>query len=87
MWNTFSKLLILLGSIFIILGAVGLVIQKTGLGKVMHHSVVKVVVNHLPGDIRIERRNFSFFFPITSCILISIILTLIGSIVMRMRGH
>ncbi|MBI4722477.1 MAG: DUF2905 domain-containing protein [Candidatus Stahlbacteria bacterium] len=77
MWNI-SKWLIIIGSILIILGAVGLVLQKTGLGKVMYH---------LPGDIRIQRGNFSFFFPITSCILISMILTLICSIVMRVLRH
>lgn len=31
----------------------------------------------LPGDIYIQRKNFSLFFPLASCILISIILSLI----------
>jgi hypothetical protein len=31
----------------------------------------------LPGDIRIERENFSFFFPLTTCILISLLISLI----------
>jgi hypothetical protein len=31
----------------------------------------------LPGDIMIEKRNFKFYFPITTSIIISIILTLI----------
>ena len=31
----------------------------------------------LPGDIRIERDNFRFYFPITTMIVISIILTLV----------
>lgn len=31
----------------------------------------------LPGDIRIERENFRFYFPITTMIIISIILTLL----------
>jgi uncharacterized protein HemY len=31
----------------------------------------------LPGDIIIEKRNFKFYFPITTSIIISIILTLI----------
>jgi hypothetical protein len=29
----------------------------------------------LPGDIRIEKENFSFYFPITTCILVSILAT------------
>ncbi len=32
----------------------------------------------LPGDIRIENKNSFFFFPITSMIVISIIITLIN---------
>jgi hypothetical protein len=31
----------------------------------------------LPGDIRVERDNFHFYFPITTMIVISIILTLL----------
>ncbi len=31
----------------------------------------------LPGDIRIERDNFTFFFPLGTCVLISALLTLI----------
>ena len=31
----------------------------------------------LPGDIRIKRDGFSFYFPLTTCIIISILLTLI----------
>ena len=29
----------------------------------------------LPGDIAIERENFRFYFPLTTCILLSILLT------------
>lgn len=31
----------------------------------------------LPGDIRIEKENFKFYFPITTMILLSILLTLL----------
>ncbi len=34
-------------------------------------------IGHLPGDIRIERENFRFYFPITTMILFSIVLSLI----------
>lgn len=30
---------------------------------------------HLPGDIRVERENFKFYFPITSMILLSVVLS------------
>jgi len=32
-------------------------------------------VGKLPGDILIKRENFSFYFPLTTCILLSLILT------------
>lgn len=34
-------------------------------------------LGNLPGDIRIERDGFSFYFPITTCILLSVVLTLL----------
>jgi hypothetical protein len=34
-------------------------------------------LGRLPGDIRIKRDGFSFYFPITTCIIISIVLTLL----------
>lgn len=34
-------------------------------------------LGHLPGDISIERERFSFYFPLATCIVISIILSLV----------
>ena len=31
----------------------------------------------LPGDIRLERENFSFYFPLGSCLLISLLASLL----------
>lgn len=48
--------------------AVGLVLWKTGgLGP----------LGRLPGDVSIQRENFSFHFPIVTCLLVSAVLTLI----------
>jgi hypothetical protein len=33
---------------------------------------------HLPGDIRIEGKNGGFYFPITTCIVISVVLSLVS---------
>jgi hypothetical protein len=38
-------------------------------------------LGRLPGDIRVERENFSFYFPITTCILVSLFITGIVKIV------
>ena len=38
----------------------------------------------LPGDIRIERDGFSFYFPLASSILVSIILTILLNVIVRL---
>ena len=40
-------------------------------------------LGHLPGDIRIETRGFSCFIPLTSMLLISILLTVAVNIILR----
>ena len=39
--------------------------------------IVKLGLGRLPGDIRVEREGFGFFFPITTCIVISVVLTFV----------
>ena len=34
-------------------------------------------LGHLPGDITIQRERFTFYFPLTTCILISLIISLV----------
>ena len=34
-------------------------------------------IGRLPGDIRIEKENFRFYFPITTMILLSIVVTIV----------
>jgi len=60
-----GKMLIVMGILLIIIG----ILINTGL---------KIPwIGRLPGDIAVQRENFSFYFPLTSCIIISIILTLL----------
>jgi len=40
-------------------------------------------IGRLPGDIRVEKENFRFYFPITTLILLSLVLTLIINIIKR----
>jgi len=40
-------------------------------------------VGRLPGDIRIEREHSAFYFPIVTCIIISIVVSLILSLFRR----
>ncbi len=40
-------------------------------------------IGQLPGDIRIERENFRFYFPFTTMILLSILLTIVIRLINR----
>jgi len=51
---------------------VGLLIAGVGL-----LMVLGVPLGRLPGDITVRRGNFSFSFPIVTCIVLSVVLTLV----------
>ena len=37
---------------------------------------IELPFGRLPGDIRVERSGFSFYFPIVSCLLVSVLVTI-----------
>lgn len=41
-------------------------------------------IGRLPGDIRIEKENFKFYFPITTMIIFSVAVTIIIQIIKRL---
>ena len=53
---------------------IGLVIVAVGL---LWPWLTKIGLGRLPGDIVIERGNTSFYFPIVTCVLISLALSLV----------
>ena len=57
---------------------IGIVITLVGL--VMWSGFAPRWLGRLPGDIRIERGNSAFYFPIVTCIIVSIVLTLLMSL-------
>ena len=59
-----QKILIIIGIILLIIGLLYPNIKKLGLGQ-------------LPGDILFKTGNSTFFFPVMTCLIISIILTII----------
>jgi len=69
--ESFGKLLILFGVILAAVGGLMLFI-----GNVPY-------IGRLPGDIYVQRKNFSFYFPLTTSILLSIVLTLLFSLFSR----
>lgn len=40
-------------------------------------------IGRLPGDIRIEKENFRFYFPVVTMILVSVLVTVIINIIRR----
>ncbi len=63
--SSFGKILIYIGIIMIVVGGLFMLGGKIPF------------MGRLPGDIAIQKKNFSFYFPITTSIVISIILSLI----------
>ncbi|MBU6391082.1 MAG: DUF2905 family protein [Planctomycetes bacterium] len=63
--SSFGKILIYIGIIMIVVGGLFMLGGKIPF------------IGRLPGDIAIQKKNFSFYFPITTSIVISIILSLI----------
>ena len=59
-----QKILIIIGIIILVVGVLYPYIKKIGLGQ-------------LPGDIVYKSGNSTFFFPIITCIVISVVLTII----------
>jgi hypothetical protein len=59
-----NKFLIAVGVSLVVLGVLWPLIQKLNIG-------------HLPGDIYIKKENFNFYFPLTTCIIISIAISII----------
>ena len=59
-----QKILIIIGIILLIIGLLYPYIKKLGLGQ-------------LPGDILFKTGNSTFFFPVMTCLIISVILTII----------
>lgn len=63
--ESFGKALILFGILLVVLG-------------VIFSAGVKIPwLGQLPGDIYIRRDNFTLYFPLTTCLLLSLILALV----------
>ena len=60
---------------------IGVVVTLVGL--VMWSGFAPKWLGRLPGDIRIEREHSAFYFPIVTCIILSIVLSLLLSIFRR----
>jgi hypothetical protein len=59
-----SRFLIVLGLVILAIGVLWPILTRLGLGR-------------LPGDIVVQRGNFSFYFPLATCIILSILLSVV----------
>lgn len=70
--ETIARYLVIGGIVLILIGGGVYLAAKFG-----------IPLGRLPGDIRIEGENGSFYFPLTSSILVSVILTIILNLISR----
>ena len=68
-----GRLLMIGGVILFVVGGLVFLASKFG-----------IPFGRLPGDIRIERDGFSFYFPLASSILISVVLTILVNVIIRL---
>ena len=69
-----GRMLVGLGLLFLVVGGLILLLGKTGLP-----------LGRLPGDIAYRGKHTSFYFPLASSILISIVLSLVFYLLSRFR--
>jgi hypothetical protein len=67
-----GKVLLVVGLALALIGAVFVVGSRFGLG-------------HAPGDISVTGGNVSFFFPVVTCIVVSVGLTIVINVILRLR--
>ena len=67
-----AKMLLLFGLLMVLLGLVLLVAGQ--------FSDKVPWLGRLPGDIHIQRGNWTFYFPLATCLLVSVVLTLLFSL-------
>ena len=67
-----QKLLIIIGLLFIVIGLLYPFFRDIGFGR-------------LPGDIVIKKENSSFYFPIVTCIVVSVVISLILIFLKKMK--
>lgn len=67
-----GKLLLIAGAVIVVIGGVLLLITRLG-------------VTQLPGSISVSNGSFSFFFPVAFCIVVSVVLTVVINLIVRLR--
>ena len=74
--STLGKGIVVLGVILIVVGGLFWLLAKTGLP-----------LGRLPGDIHIERGGLSCYVPIVTMILLSVVLTILLNVIIRLLNR
>ncbi len=69
-----GKLLVFLGGMLLVIGLVFVLLGKTNLP-----------IGRLPGDIVYRGKNTTFYFPLATCVLLSVVLTVVMYLIGRFR--
>lgn len=67
-----GKLLLIVGLVIAAVGGAILLVRRLGLG-------------HLPGDATVSGGGFNLFIPIVTCIVVSVVLTVVINVLLRLR--
>jgi hypothetical protein len=69
-----GRMLVILGAVLIVIGGIVLLLGRTGLP-----------LGRLPGDILYRGKNTTFYFPLASSILVSVVLSIVLFLIGRLR--
>jgi len=69
-----GRLLLMLGIVLVVIGGIVMLLGRTGLP-----------LGRLPGDVLYRGKNTTFYFPLASCILISVVLSIVLFLIGRMK--
>ena len=69
-----GRLLVILGVALVVIGGIVMLLGRTGLP-----------LGRLPGDILYRGKNTTFYFPLASSILVSVVLSIVLFLIGRMR--
>src|ERR1700694_3392317 len=69
-----ARFMVVLGLVLLVAGLLWPYLSQIGLGR-------------LPGDIVIERENVTFYFPLMTCLLLSVLFSLVFWVVIRGSGY
>ena len=67
-----GKLLLIAGAVILVIGGVLVLLPRLG-------------VTQLPGSISVSNGSFTFFFPVLFCLAVSVVLTVVINMIVRLR--